>query len=434
MPTNVVMPALGIAQDTGKLVQWLKEEGAAVTKGEPLMEIETDKAVLEVESPATGILADVAAAVGDEVPVGQVIAVILEPDESAPEPISKPSPEEMASVPSPAAGPVARSTPAAARLAAEHGLDLSSVKPRGSRITKEDVLAHIQAQEKQPEQTHRPRMLPASPKARRLASERGIEIATVQGTGPEGAVLAADVQAADVLGLQPARREAEPQALGLSTTWRIMAERTTQSWTGVPHFFLLREAGATRLVAWKAQAQKRSTEKITYTDLLVKLVAAALGEHPRLNARWEDDAIVLNSDINLGLAVATEEGLVVPVIHQADQKRLRDIATNRQELVARAQAGKLRPDDLSGGTFTISNLGMYDVDAANAIINPPQAAILAVGRIAPRVVPVAGRPEVRPTVMLSLSCDHRVVDGARAAQFLHALTELIEEPLALLTD
>ena len=435
MPTNVVMPALGIAQDTGRLIQWLKEEGAAVAKGEPLMEIETDKATVEVESPGTGILANVTAAVGDEVPVGQVIAVILGPGELAPEPPtlhSAPPPSQAmpsgpASEQSPAAEATSRPTPVAARLAAQHGLDLDSVKALGSRITKEDVLAHIQAQAALTGEAEKPRLWPASPKARRLASERGIELAAVQGTGPGGAVLAADV-----LAVQPARREADLRSLGLSTTWRIMAERTTQSWTSVPHFFLLREACAARLAAWKAQAQKRYAEKITYTDLLVKLVAAALGEHPRLNARWEDGAIVLNSEINVGLAVATEEGLVVPVIHQADQKGLRDIAAHRRELVARAQAGKLRLADLSGGTFTISNLGMYDVDAANAIINPPQAAILAIGRIAPRVVAVRGRPKVRPTLMLSLSCDHRVVDGARAAQFLRALTELIEEPLGLL--
>lgn len=434
MPTNVVMPALGIAQDTGRLVQWLKEEGAAVTKGEPLMEIETDKATLEVESPGTGILANVTAAVGDEVPVGKIIAVILGPGEltsDTPRPVRPAidttmlSSQQTASIPDlqqlPAAGAIARPTPVAARLAAEYGLDLGSVKSPGSRITKEDVLAHIQDQGKL-------RLLPASPKARRLASEWGIELATILGTGPGGAVLAADV-----LGARPARRVDEPPESGLSTTWRIMAERTTQSWTGVPHFFLLREACAARLVDWKAQVQKRCAEKITYTDLLVKLVAAALDEHPQLNARWEDGAIVLNAEINVGLAVAIEEGLVVPVIHQANRMGVCDIATKRQELVTRAQAGKLRPHDLSGGTFTLSNLGMYDVDAANAIINPPQAAILAVGRIAPRVVAVEGRPKVRPTLILSLSCDHRVVDGARAAQFLRTLTELIEEPLGLLT-
>ncbi len=225
---------------------------------------------------------------------------------------------------------------------------------------------------------------------------------------------------------------AEPQALTVSTAWRIMAERVTQSWASVPHFYLLREVNASRLVTWRERARRRLTENITYTDLLVKLVAAALREHPRVNAQWDDGTIVPQETINVGLAVAIEDGLVVPVIHQADELSLQEIAARREDLVARAQAGKLRPTDIQGGTFTISNLGMYGVDAFNAIVNPPQAAILAVGRIAERVVAVDGRPAVQPMMILSLSCDHRVVDGARAAQFLEMVVDLIEEPLGLL--
>jgi pyruvate dehydrogenase E2 component (dihydrolipoamide acetyltransferase) len=210
-----------------------------------------------------------------------------------------------------------------------------------------------------------------------------------------------------------------------------MAERTTQSWTNVPHFYLVREVNASRLMSWREQIMKQSAEKITYTDLLVKIVAMALRQHPRLNVSWSAGTLIRKQDIHIGLAMAIEEGLVVPVIHQADMLGVDEIALRRQELVAKAQSGKLRPADISDGTFTISNLGMYGVDAFNAIINQPQAAILAVGRIAERVVPVHGQPAVQPMMVLTLSCDHRAVDGARGAQFLATLAELIEEPLSL---
>jgi len=211
-----------------------------------------------------------------------------------------------------------------------------------------------------------------------------------------------------------------------------MADRLTQAWTTIPHFYLIREANASRLIAWREKAQKNAAAKITFTDLLVKLAAAALKKYPRLNASWINNAIVLNQDINGGLAVAVDDGLLVPVIHHAEKMTLSQLAARRAELVKRAQAGKLSLDDLSGGTFTISNLGMYGVDAFNAIVNPPQAAILAVSRIADRVVPVDGQPAVQPMLTFSLSCDHRAVDGARGAQFLQALAEMVEEPLLTL--
>jgi pyruvate dehydrogenase E2 component (dihydrolipoamide acetyltransferase) len=222
------------------------------------------------------------------------------------------------------------------------------------------------------------------------------------------------------------------ETMAVSRMWRVMAERLSQAWTTIPHFYLLREVNATHLAAWLIEARERSAEKITYTDLLVKLTVAVLRQHPRLNASWLNDTIALNADINVGLAVAVEDGLVVPVIHRADTLGLAQLAALRTELVTRAQAGKLTLDDLSGGTFTISNLGMYGVDAFIAIVNPPQAAILAVSRIAERVVPLNGQPAIQPMITLSLSCDHRVVDGARGAQFLQTLAELIENPMRLL--
>jgi pyruvate dehydrogenase E2 component (dihydrolipoamide acetyltransferase) len=280
----------------------------------------------------------------------------------------------------------------------------------------------------------------ASPKARRLASEQGKDLAAIAGSGPGGAVLAADVLALSAQALSAtldvARHapavDSGSNELALSHTWRIMAERTTQSWTSAPHFYLVREVNASRLIAWREHVLKRSNEKVTYSDLLVKIVAAALHVHPRLNATWSEGKLTLQQEIHVGLAVAIEEGLVVPIIHQPGKLNLGEIAHQRMELVAKAQAGKLRPADISGGTFTISNLGMYHVDAFNAIINQPQAAILAVGRIAERVVPINGQPAVQPMMVLTLSCDHRAVDGARGAQFLDTVASYVEEPLELL--
>jgi len=438
---DVIMPALGMAQETGKLLQWLKSAGDSVTKGEPLMEIETDKTTVEIEAPATGILANVTAQIGDEVPVGQRIAIILAPGEAAPAlPTVTAVPTGQAALPNqPSAPPVVRATPVAQRIAAENKLDLSQIKPSvsGGRVQKEDVLAYLAAQRKpgNGSSNGQQRQL-ASPKARRLAQEQGLDLRTVTGSGPDGAVIAADVLAAATALKTSVPVAAAPapsgETLSVSRMWQVMAERVTQAWTTIPHFYLIREVNAAPLKRWLAEARERSTEKITITDLLVKLTSSALRQHPRLNASWLNGGIVLNSHVSVGIAVAVEEGLVVPVLQDSDGLGLSQLAARRTALVAKAQAGKLSPDDISGGTFTISNLGMYGVDAFNAIVNPPQAAILAVSRIADRVVPVDGQPAVQPTMTLSLSCDHRVVDGARGAQFLQTLADLVENPLRML--
>ncbi len=443
MAKKVILPALGMAQETGKIVRWLKAEGEQVERGEPLAEIETDKATVDLEAPADGVLANVTAAAGDDVPVGQVIALILAPGE---QPEEK-SPRISSSFP-PAAPPQESEpggerssgrraiSPLAARIAAEHNLDVATLGAEGKRIQKADVLAYLQGQQQTVAATS-PRLVMASPKARRLALEQGKDLAAIRGSGPGGAVLAADVLAATPPQAAPAANTVTEPVDGagevaLSGVWRLMAERTTQSWTQTPHFFLLREVRATRLLAWHAQMLKRCSENITYTDLLVKVAAVALRAHPRVNATWDAGKITLYDEVNVGLAVASEQGLAVPVIHGADTLTLKEIVERRRALVERARGGKLRPQDLQGGTFTISNLGMYGVDAFNAIINAPQAAILAVGRVAERVIAVNGQASVQPTMMLSLSCDHRALDGARGAQFLATLAELIEEPLGLL--
>ena len=420
MAKDVIMPALGMAQETGTLLQWLKSPGDTVTKGEPLMEVETDKANVEVEAPASGILSNVSAQPGDVIPVGQTIALIVAPSETATK-VDRSSASN-------AAATLIAATPIAMRVAAEHNVDLSQIKPKGDRIQKDDVLAFLTVKAQGDG-----RVL-ASPKARRLAQERKLDLRAISGSGPDGAVLAADVAAAQAptpIAIAPIEAAA-PETLGVSRMWRVMVERISQAWTTIPHFYLMREVNATRLMAWRDDVQKRAGERITYTDLLMKLTAAALRQHPRLNASWQNGSIALNPDINIGLAVAVDEGLIVPVIHHADHMSLSQLAARRAELIAKAQANKLPLDDISGGTFTISNLGMYGVDAFNAIINPPQAAILAVSRIADRVVALNGQPVVQPMMTFSLSCDHRVVDGARGAQFLQTVAELVEDPMRLL--
>ena len=460
MPTNVIMPALELAQETGKVLRWMKAPGDKVRKGEPIVEIETDKVTVEIESPASGILSNVTAHEGDVIPVGHTIALIAEPG-AAPvstAPLTLPSPqrgegERPRATPSPVGrgqgegseGQGARAegikaSPLARRIAEEHGVDLARIKTASGKIEKADVLAFVESRKAVPSNGAAVvRLVAASPKARRIAAERGVDLSALRGSGPGGAVLVADVPAVAApvttgpLTTGPLTLPSPQRGEGVSTVWRIMAERMTASWTTAPHFYLVREVNVARLVAWLGTARKQTGARITYSDLLVKLVAATLAQHPRVNVSWKDGALERHPEINIGLAVALEDGLVVPVIARADTLGLKDIAQRREDLVTRAQAGKLRPADIQGGVFTISNLGMYGVDAFSAIVNPPQAAILAVGRIADRVVPVNGQPAVQPTMTLTLSCDHRALDGARGAQFLGALADLIEEPLALLT-
>ncbi len=394
MAISVVMPALEMAQETGKLISWLKKEGETVAKGEPLLEIETDKAVMEIECPGDGVLAGVKVEAGTEVPVGQTIAWIVGPGEAPPaDEIAAASGRKTTVAGSPAA-PATSTAASANQLATPAQSSAQSIK--------------------------------ISPKARRLASELRVQLADVRGSGPGGEILASDI-------LVAAKFQAGASPSPVS---RLMAERTTQSWTTIPHFFVMREvdAGALNQARQKLgpEIEKSHGVKLTHTDLLAALVARVLVKHSRMNASWIGEGVRTNAEINIGLAMAVDDGVVVPVIHRAHQAALGEIAVQRRDLAERARGGKLRPADLAGGTFTISNLGMFGVDAFTAIIVPPQAAILAVGRIANRVVPVGAgsnaRPGIRPMMTLSLSSDHRVVDGARAAEFLQDLVEAIGNP------
>lgn len=445
MAEDVIMPALGMSQETGVLLQWLKSEGEFVAEGEPLMEIETDKVIVEVEATASGILSRVTADPGDEIPVGQTVAQISSAEESTssiPDLTSaEPELEDSTTSPETIKQVEVSISPLARRIAAEHQLDLTQVQPSDSCVYKADVLTHLATRSPIAPQSvsiseARSQITLASPKARRLAGEHHLSLNDITGSGPEGAILATDVlnvaqdQGKKRVFPEPARDTV--RSLAVSNAWQVMVQRLTNSWATVPHFFLAKEANAGQLAHWRKQAQQHFDQKITYTDLLVKLAAAALREYPRLNGKWEGEQIVFNDEINIGLAVAVENGLVVPIIHQTDQLKLRDLANRRQVLVDQAQAGNLSLEDMQNGTFTISNLGMYGIDAFSAIINPPQAAILALGSIADRVVAINGQPSVQSMLTLTLSCDHRVVDGAGAAQFLQTLVGFIEDPLRLL--
>jgi pyruvate dehydrogenase E2 component (dihydrolipoamide acetyltransferase) len=422
------MPALEMAQETGKLVAWLKKEGEQVKKGEMLLEVETDKAVVEIEAQSDGILGGVTASTGDVIPVGQTIAWLLKPGESVPQQgthvqtgrtgaaavlataAAGASAAPAAAEPASAAG--ARISPKARRLAREHGVDIARVKGSGpgGEILADDILRSASG---------------AAPLARTSGS--AIAPAAASAIAPAAASPIAPTSGSP---LAPTSGSATaPDAL--TSIGRIMAERTTQSWTTVPHFFVSRDVDATALNAARTALvpviERSHAVKVTHTDLLVAAVARALRQHPRMNASWSNGSITLNPQINVALAMAVENAVVTAVIKGADQASIGDIAKQRNQLAERARANRLQPADISGATFTISNLGMFSVDAFTAIIVPPQAGILAVGAIADRVVAVDGMLGVRPTMNLTLSSDHRVVDGAGAARFLSDVVAAIKE-------
>jgi pyruvate dehydrogenase E2 component (dihydrolipoamide acetyltransferase) len=412
MAISVVMPALEMAQETGKLVSWKKKEGESVKKGELLLEVETDKAVVEIEAAGDGILGGITAQAGAVVPVGQTIAWLLKAGETPPT----------------TSAPVQTGRTGAAAMQPAVAAAESAAGPQGDPLAAA-VAGNIRI----------------SPKARRLAKELGVDITRIKGTGPGGEIVAEDVQAAK--GAAPAPAVSTPTArpaapsmpsvsteLGaLSSIGKIMAERTTQSWTTAPHFFVSREVDGTALVAAREKfgpdVERTRGVKLTYTDLLTAIIAKTLRKHPRMNASWTGDSIKANADVNVGLAMAVTDAVVVGVVPKTDGMSLGDIAVRRRDLTERARTNKLQPADISGATFTISNLGMYHVDSFTAIIVPPQAGILAVGAMADRVVPVPGGIGVRPRMTITLSCDHRVLDGARGAAFMHDLVEALQNPV-----
>jgi pyruvate dehydrogenase E2 component (dihydrolipoamide acetyltransferase) len=409
---DVLMPRLSDTMTEGVLSEWRKGEGDPVHRGDVLAEIETDKATMELEAYDDGVLERHLVAPGTTVPIGQPIAVIgdgtatvsspgppqAEPAQAVPPPAAAPAPTPPAPT-TPAPGPPAAGPPAAVRT---------------------------------------------SPLARALAREHGIDLSTVTGTGPGGRIVRADVQSAITAAAPasqpaPARAPAAaPMAAGdekipLSAVRRITARRLTES-TTAPHFYLTSVVDAGRLLAFRAEINQRLAAdgvKISVTDLLVRACAVTLRVHPQVNASWGGDHILRRANIHIGVAVALDDGLIVPVIHDADRKSIGEIAGEAHALADRARAGKLTPDEFTGSTFTISNLGMYGIDHFTAVINPPEAAILAVGAATDEAVVRDGQVVAATMMKLTLSIDHRVLDGATAAAFERDLVQVLEEPLRI---
>jgi pyruvate dehydrogenase E2 component (dihydrolipoamide acetyltransferase) len=419
------------------VVTWLKREGSAVEKDEVLLILQAEKISFELPSPAAGQVTAILVQQGEVVKKGQPLAR-LEITKLVETP---PAPPEAAAVPIRSTGEV-RASPVAKRLAREHNVDLALVAGTGEegRITEKDVLGFVEARQIKaaPPPPGIKAMPPASPVAKRLAREHNVDLAQVTGTGESGRVTEKDVlafveaqQSKAAPRLTPSEAKPVPtsspgETLPLSGTRGTIARRMHDSLQSMAQLTLHTEADVTELVALRESLKAHTP--LTYTDLIVRACALALRQHPRLNATLEEETIRLLPQINIGLAVALDDGLIVPVIAAADRQSLADLAQLRTRLAERARAGQLTKEEISGGTFTITNLGNYDIDAFTPIINPPEAAILGVGRIVEKVVIYQGKIAQRAMITLSLTFDHRLVDGAPAAAFLQTIKQLLEAP------
>jgi pyruvate dehydrogenase E2 component (dihydrolipoamide acetyltransferase) len=439
MAIPVIMPKLEMSQETSTVVEWLKQEGETVVKGEPLLTIETDKVTIDIESPGSGILVGVRVGPQEVVPVTDIIAYILQPGEELPQeagPGAVSPPSESAIVPTTSATTEAEAaTPVAQRLAAAHSVDLSAVVGTGAggRVTKADVELVLSAPQPRPEQAP-PGKVRATPAARRFARERGIDLATVAGSGPQGRIQAADVAAFVPI---PAGEAPSAEVVPLTGIRHTIAARMTASSQTIPHITLTLRVDMNNLEEMRtrlnSKAEAEGLPRVSVTVLLVKAVAWALKRNRFLNSTLKDEEIHLLPEVNVGVAVALEEGLIVPVLRQADRKSVSELSAEVSDLTIRAREGRLTPSDVAGGTFTISNLGPFGIEQFTAIINPPQAGILAVGTTQPEVVVDGeGQIAVRPMIRVTLSADHRIVDGAVAARFLADLREALEAPTLLL--
>jgi len=427
----VILPKFDFTQEDAQLVRWIRRDGETVEQGEPIAEVTSDKTNMEIEAPASGILAGIRVQEGETVPVTEVIAYILGPGETLPvvadlAPATAPGTD-------PPQGHRSPVSPVAARVAAERGIDGSQVTGTGpgGRVTRRDVEGYIASGHSR-----------ATPAARRASRELGVPLTEVRGSGPAGRVQEGDVLATLRPGI-PAEdgapdspKDGRIQVVPLVGMRRTIAMRMQRSSQEAPHITLSADVEVRATEALRARVNDRladSEPKVSLTAMIAQVVAWALRRHPFLNSRLDGERILLLPDVNLGIAVALEDGLIVPVVRQAERKNLVQLAAEIADLSERARRGRLRPDDVTDGSFTITNLGMFGVDRFSAILNPPQSGILAIGRVRKRVVPdEEDRPVVRPVMVMSLSVDHRVVDGAVAARFLGDLRAGLEEPSVLL--
>ena len=418
MSNQVTLPRLGQGMESGTIVRWLKAEGDTVEKGEVLYELDTEKATQEVEAEASGVLLKILAGEGEEIEVGKTIAVIGEPGEEVAD--AAPEPEDATEV---AVGEEQEEgDPGAAR---------EPDRERG-RAAAEDAAESKPA----PAPAANGGRVKASPLARRIARERGIDLSSLSGTGPEGRIVAEDVERAEKTGASmaaaaaPAAPTGEVEVVPLTGMRKAIARRMTEAWAA-PVFQITMTADMAAAIRLREGLVARMAEgdaKPTYSDILTKVCAVALRRHPAVNALFAGDEVHLMPTANVGIAVAVPNGLVVPVLRSCETKTIPQLANERADLVGRTRDGGLRQDDLEGGTFTISNLGMYGVERFVAVLNPPQAAILAVGAIEERAVVRDGEVVARPVLELTLTCDHRTVDGATASEFLRTVKQFLEDP------
>ncbi len=457
--TEIIMPRMGLTMEEGTVVAWLKSVGELVQAGEPLVEIETDKATVEIEATANGILHQILGQPGETFPIGAVIGYLAAPGETGAPivagPVAVPAKfEEPHATVQPAAGTnqalvavpgKVRASPAARRIARQQGVDLSRIRGSGpdgrivawnvEQATTQMAAAQLSGAQRLVSEIS----AKASPLAQRVAEEYGVPLQQVQGSGPGGRITRKDVERSLVSQMAEPALSQPPAGLPPGFTYepasrvqRRMAERMAASFRDAPHFYLHSEADCRALVALRQALLPRLEDRygvhITVTDLLVKFCALTLEQHPQVLSQWSSDGLLKTSNINIGIAADTPNGLLVPVIQHCDRLGLSEIARQRSELVEKARLGKLSLQDLELGTFTISNLGMFKIDFFDAVLNPPQAAILAVGRMKERPVAENGQLIAAQTMTLSLSVDHRVLDGVSGARFLSDLVELIETP------
>lgn len=445
MPVPFIMPKFDMDQEKATIISWSKKEGDFVKFEESVLTVETEKVAIDVPAPASGTLAGILYQDGDEVPVTKVIAYVLKEGETLadlPKADSQTLPSKPQVVPAiqtmvaaPAATMVA--TPVALRMAKEEGVDLSNVPASGDRITREDVERFIASQKTAGRVT-----VPATPAARRVARESGIALEAVEGSGPRGRVQSVDVLAAtktvSAVSSTEQVNSRDAEIVPLTSIRRTIAARMQQSFQESPHIALTVEVNMTEAdnsrKRFNSQAEKLKHPRITVTALLIKVVAWALARNPYINASFNGDSISLWKDVNIGVATAVPQGLVVPVLKGADHLGVSEINMRLIELAERARENKLKLDDVQGGTFTISNLGMFGIRQFRAVINPPESAILAVGSVVrtPIVVDDQDHVEVRPMMSLTISADHRVIDGIVAARFLSDLVIGLESPSMLL--
>jgi pyruvate dehydrogenase E2 component (dihydrolipoamide acetyltransferase) len=470
MATKVVMEALSPTMEEGRLVEWKKQEGETVAVGDVLAEVETDKAVMELVARAEGTLLKHIVEAGATVPVAEPVAVIGEPGEDGgpdgqrgggarPEPSSEGADTTRGNGAMEAPPKRARGQPAVEAQATQPAPSRNQPTSMPPARPARDADESATATRPRPVETGSPGRagaergrIKASPLARRIAAERGLDLGQVAGSGPEGRIVARDLEGAAPAAAREAstaplpHRPTAPVTAGpaytdvpLSQIRKTIARRLTQSIGPIPTFYLTTEVDMERV--WEARealtAGQRGSGtaeqevKVSFNDIIMKATAMALRQHPACNAWWQDDHIRYWNEVHVSMAVAIEEGLITPVIRHTDQKGLREIAAESRDLATRARERRLKPEEYTGGTFSVSNLGMLDIDEFTAVINPPEAGILAVGRMAQKPVAVDGEVALRRRLRLTMSCDHRVIDGATGAQFLKTLKGMLENPLAL---